>query len=457
MPTSAIPRSTANSRRATSTAPPTGNVTQPSGSSNSQGSNTVIDPPAAPAAPAGNVTTTSNVPATSSQHDKDPVDDESNEDHQQDDGEDEQTSPPPSSNPQDVAQLLQGLIKAIADASKPKDSDGDGRVRGADLNPPDEFGGKADERHKLRSFITRCQLVFEMNKKFYKNDSNRIAYAASYLKDNALLWYENALEHAEENMVPSWYNNWTLFKQALETNFGEIDKTLNAEDKLRNLRMKYNDRVVDYTTKFNTLALNVGWNDSALRSQFRAGLASRLLDKLARVDHEDLDYQSFIQLVTRIDRRYHQRNEEKQQHHERASNQPSTKSKDKDSSSKDPDSTKNHNRSKKDGNKSKKRQSNDQAAKDEPKKTNTGNNSGGGNRNASSNVPRTNPDHIGPDGKLKPEELKRRIDKGLCTYCGNHKADQPCKAKSGSATRAIGSSTTFTIVADKDKDQAKKE
>lgn len=455
MPLSGPPRSTANSRRATSNAPLHGNNTQPP-TSTSQGNNTVVDPPAAHTAPAGNATATSNVQPTPSHHDEEQLDDKGNNNNNEDDTGDHETSSTTTSNPQDVAQLLQGLIKAITEASKSKDTDAEGRVRGADLNPPDEFGGKADERHKLRSFITRCQLVFEMNKKFYKNDSNRIAYAASYLKDNALLWYENALEHAEENMVPTWYNNWTLFKQALETNFGEIDKTLNAEDKLRNLRMKYNDRVVNYTTKFNTLALNVEWNDSALRSQFRAGLASRLLDELARVDHEDLDYQSFVQLVTRIDRRYHQRNEEKQHHNERTSNQPSYKSKDKDTS-KDPDSTKNNQQSKKGAHKSKKRQSNDQAAKDEPKKNNTGNNSGGGNRNSSSGTPRTNPDHIGPDGKLKPEELKRRIDKGLCTYCALHKADQPCKAKSGSSTRAIGTSTTFTIVADKDKEQAKKE
>src|ERR1700726_4384481 len=82
--------------------------------------------------------------------------------------------------------------------------------------------------------------------------------------------------------------NYKLFTTQLTENFGPYDAIHKAEFELECLRMREDQKLTKYTISFNRFAAIVHWDKYALQQQFYKGLASRIKDELACVNHADM-------------------------------------------------------------------------------------------------------------------------------------------------------------------------
>ena len=64
---------------------------------------------------------------------------------------------------------------------------------------------------------------------------------------------------------PAWMVYFNSLVEELVDNFGAYDLEADAEEKLGELKMKDTEQVRKYSTRFNSLAANVNWDDRALR------------------------------------------------------------------------------------------------------------------------------------------------------------------------------------------------
>ena len=224
------------------------------------------------------------------------------------------------------------------------------------------------------------------------------------------MWYQN---HLELDVEPPWFNSWPLFKKEIQANFGEVDAEATSERKLRALTMRDGTQAIDYITKFHTYANNLYWNDKALISEFRRGLPARLKDELAKLDLEDYDLAKYESTVTRIDMRYWERQEER-----KSETSTSSSSSSRPGSSLPSRNSSSHNRF----------NSPSLPYPRRPMPTTSFNN-----RPVLSTPPfsqaQNKPLPLNKEGHVLEAEKQRRLEKGLCGYCGGNHKIETCPKK----------------------------
>jgi hypothetical protein len=102
----------------------------------------------------------------------------------------------------------------------------------------------------------------------------------SYLWNLALQWFEPGLS-GELDTDPTWLEDWDLFVEELQTNFGPYNQTGDAESELVSLKMTSGQHITEYIVRFNSLAPCCNWGDAALCYQFYEGLLNCLKDKVS--------------------------------------------------------------------------------------------------------------------------------------------------------------------------------
>jgi hypothetical protein len=258
----------------------------------------------------------------------------------------------------------------------------------------------------------------------FKDDSAKVNYALSYLRGTALDWFEPDILTPDEDNPPTWLSNYKAFVTELKDNFGLFDPTGDAEDRLESLTMRDNQRITKYNVEFNHLSSLAGWDGAALCHKFYQGLPTRIKDEMSRVG-KPKSLKDMRRLAHDIDARYWKRKEEISRENPGSSNRSSNLSGNpsKSSSSSKPSNSSNSKSS-------------------QPNKPSTSTPS------SSTSNPKKGPDlsnKLGKDGKLLPEERKRRLDNSLCLFCGgpNHiSTDCPVKAKRLKARKADAGSTS---------------
>ena len=242
----------------------------------------------------------------------------------------------------------------------------------------------------------------------------------SYLRGDAYRWF--APDETDDGTVPYWDGDFVLFVQELRANFGPVDPVSDAENKISYLRMKPTERVIKYMIRFNRLASQLSWGDSALRHQFYRGLPDRIKDELSRMPYEKTLAGTRIAAQS-ADQRYWARElERRRESHDHDHPKSSGKTKAKSSDSKPSGSS---------------------GSKPKP----TASSSRNTESSSSSSKPRpAYASKLGPDGKITPAEKERRRKENLCMYCGGkgHVAAD-CKKRpaeaSGKAGKAEATST----------------
>ena len=135
--------------------------------------------------------------------------------------------------------------------------------------------------HKLRPFITACIMVFDNKPHKFRSDRQRVSYAASFLSEIALLWWQPNLMADPEPPIRS---DWAKFVSELDKLFGEPNLTQASEHALHSLKMQENHHINKYLIEFSEHAAYTGWNDVALYGEFYCGLAERIKDQLLNLE-----------------------------------------------------------------------------------------------------------------------------------------------------------------------------
>jgi len=148
------------------------------------------------------------------------------------------TTHPPTNSQADATAIAEAIGKVLKtnNNSKPK------------LWEPDLFDGS--NPRKLRTFILQCKLNFRDHKDAFEDDSDKVNYVLSYLKDTALDCFQSAILDPIE---PLWLSDFDLFIEELEANFRTYDPIGEAEAELEGLRMHNSHQATKYFIKFQQL------------------------------------------------------------------------------------------------------------------------------------------------------------------------------------------------------------
>jgi len=244
----------------------------------------------------------------------------------------------------------------------------------------------------------------------FPDDESRVSFTLSYLKGTPLDWFQTELSHAMNtgDDLPEWFVTYKVFLDELQHLFGPRDPVADAVTALEGLKYKDSTKATQYIIEFNRHSRHTGWNDVALARQFYKPLPDRLKDEIARIG-KPTDLQELQDLVATLDQRYWERQTEISRDKRSAHNNPASNSNKAPASDNRSDNRSNNQNTS--GSKSNNPQQ--QSKKQDHKKPNPASSS-----SSSSNTTNTIADLLGPDGKLKPEECQRRIDKNLCLCCG---------------------------------------
>jgi len=295
---------------------------------------------------------------------------------------------------------LYALLARLTDAvsSRPNTS------RNFKFDAPESFNGT--ERYKLRPFLNQLEAIFIAQHDYFDSDRAKITYAGTCLSGVAHSWYIARASPTHSIYDPDFLRSWLTFVNLLQYQFGDRDETGTAEQRLAKLRMNANHQCSIYVTKFQEIADALEWPDEPLMLYFKRGLPDRILDVLATRESRPMSLASLQNAALDIDNRYWEIQQFKQSRN--ISNSDNSNSRNwriSNNSTRNSTRYSDHNIS--NSNNSRNKSWNN--SRNNYRNTQT--------RNSSlNNISR--PSHLTSDFKLKDSERTRRINLGLCLFCG---------------------------------------
>ncbi|KAF5346269.1 hypothetical protein D9756_010447 [Leucocoprinus leucothites] len=314
---------------------------------------------------------------------------------------------------------------------------------------PDTFSGSDPE--KLNTFLIQCRLYFRANPTQFQHDNQKVDFAMTYLTGVALDWFEVGLTQEEQGVFHDWFDDWNAFVRELRTHFGIANPKGEAAEMLDTLRMKPGDKIATFNVEFLKHASQLGWNDEVLCHRYYKGLPNRIQDPLStREQGKPTTFEEMHRLAIVYDGRYWERDRERVR--ARAAEKDAADSLNR----KQPNKPSTSNPS----------NPNPSRGQSQPGNNNNNNNRGGNNSNSNNNsnrnqsqapttksntpAPSTSSTQrptpkfdlsskLGQNGKLTPEERKRRLDEDLCLFCGGkgHKVENCHKKQNRAKIRKV--------------------
>lgn len=232
---------------------------------------------------------------------------------------------------------------------------------------PEKFDGS---RSKFRGFVNQVQLIIALQPQRYPTDESRVGLVGTLLSGQALSWFAPLFEARSPIL-----SNFDTFLATFSEAFGEHDKNRWATTKIRALRQGSRSASL-YASEFRQLACDINWGEEALVSQFQWGLRDDVKDLLLSFsDPQNLN--EAISQAVKCDNRLFQRRQDRRSWNTLVPQR---------------------------------------YAPSEIKAAHA------------THLPSQGPEDMQIDavrfGPLTVQEKKRRLDEGLCLYCGNsgHKA-----------------------------------
>ena len=339
-------------------------------------------------------------------------------------------NPPDGPGGDDIGQPPDGDLTAVQAINLLVDALKSGKTSKTKVREPDVFDGATPK--KLRTFLAQCALNYGARPESFTTDKSKINYAISYLSGLALTTFEPHIIDPPPPTELHFMNNYVLFVEVLQSNFGPFDQQSDAKLAIDKLFMKDNQRITKYIVEFDRIAPLTEWDDKALRNRFYRNLPTRLKDEISS-DGKPKTLAGMRTLAQLFDHRYWERQEEiRQENAQRKSGSSNSGKNNNGNSSHNSDKT--H-----DKNKSSKQSSNSSSANNSASKNR---NSGSNSNQSGSSKPTPPPEYVnklGKDGKLTPEERERRRANKLCLFCGlpGHTVEN-CPKSTSNASKTKG-------------------
>jgi len=171
----------------------------------------------------------------------------------------ETESPLPSNlTPEHIKQIIGALTGGAGNIKKPK------------IKEPSTFHG---ERDQLRGWLAQLAVYFKGVGWETEYDNDKLVYALSLLRGNALKW---ATPYIERRQDVTW-SDWDAFKDELRGQFGEMDEQGAARAKL--MKMTQGSKgATEYWNEYRLIASQTGMDDATLTYHLMRGFKTELQD-----------------------------------------------------------------------------------------------------------------------------------------------------------------------------------
>lgn len=167
------------------------------------------------------------------------------------------------------------------------------------LSKPPTYDGK--DKTGYHTFVSQVRLFISGNPKQYASDWSKITLFLSLLRGGAYSHFE---PYVDSDDKPIWLLTWKAFLDQASIFLGDPDRVHTITRRFRELRQT--GTVASYSALFFQLAAHLGWNDSALQSQFFDGLKPDVRRTLIVADKEHLTVQDLANDAIRFDNRLQQ-------------------------------------------------------------------------------------------------------------------------------------------------------
>jgi hypothetical protein len=171
---------------------------------------------------------------------------------------------------------------------------------------PDKFDGT---RSKFRGFVNQIRLITVLQPERYPTEEARVGLVGTLLTGQALSWFAPLFEKRSPIL-----SNFESFLEAFAEAFGEHDKVRWATTKIRSLRQGARSASV-YASDFRQLASDINWGEEALVSQFYWGLRDDVKDLLLTLPDPQTLNEAISQAV-KCDNRLFQRRQDQRPRHQ---------------------------------------------------------------------------------------------------------------------------------------------
>jgi hypothetical protein len=171
---------------------------------------------------------------------------------------------------------------------------------------PDKFDGT---RSKFRGFVNQIRLITILQPERYPTEEARVGLVGTLLTGQALSWFAPLFEKRSPIL-----SNFESFLEAFAEAFGEHDKVRWATTKIRSLRQGARSASV-YASDFRQLASDINWGEEALVSQFYWGLRDDVKDLLLTLPDPQTLNEAISQAV-KCDNRLFQRRQDQRPRHQ---------------------------------------------------------------------------------------------------------------------------------------------
>ena len=160
---------------------------------------------------------------------------------------------------------------------------------------PTPFSG--DDPTKLREFLFKCSLIFDIKPRTFQTEKSHIIYAINHLEGMAKRHF---CHYIEAGSTDPKVNYWAQFSLELETIFGDPNCIGRASDKLLALKMLHNSHLHQYTVLFKEYANELGWPNVVLQQLYYNSLPTCLKDVWIQKD-PPADFDQLVQEAQQAD------------------------------------------------------------------------------------------------------------------------------------------------------------
>ncbi|KAF8750406.1 hypothetical protein RHS01_09404 [Rhizoctonia solani] len=141
--------------------------------------------------------------------------------------------------------------------------------------------------NESQQWLTRMMAWVRLNQRMFPTDQEVLLFLLMNMKDTAGAWAHPHLDQLGSHRAI--IQTVEDFRREFLAAFGNLDATRAAERQITHLTQT--GTCAEYITKFRTIAMDLDWNDAALRGQFAQGLhwelqnAALVIDNALREEH----------------------------------------------------------------------------------------------------------------------------------------------------------------------------
>ena len=205
-------------------------------------------------------------------------------------------NPSPNTTDLDLCALLSALTNQANNPPKK-------RNRG--IKESNSFSG--GNPNKLRAFIFQYQIYFHVCKEEFREDSEKIFFAISYLWEIALDYFETFINETDLSQSFDFLEEQPAFVQKLSNLFGSYSPEDDDKDAIVAILFPVEDKAVNYFIQFAKYQNCIRWDDCSLHKVVKDTFPSHIYNKLCFCYEDISTFEGLKRTVLRVDNNYWKR------------------------------------------------------------------------------------------------------------------------------------------------------